>query len=123
MVPQWMNERSANDIGKIAGRAPRGRARLATSPSRPGRRTAIPIGTSPLVACFAATVVNVKKVTMRPTLETHEVGRCASAARGDAVAAPTPKMNSHRRIRSTRRRCPQQCGTRLAQWQFPRLVF
>jgi hypothetical protein len=21
MVPQWMNERSANDIGKIAGRA------------------------------------------------------------------------------------------------------
>jgi hypothetical protein len=48
-------------------------------------------------------------------LETHELGRCAPAARGDAVAAPTTKMNSRRRIRSPRRRCPQQCGSRLAQ--------
>jgi hypothetical protein len=68
MVPRCVRERSPNDIGKIAGRAPRGRARLATSPSRPGRRTAVPIGASPPVTCFAATVVSVKKVTMRPTL-------------------------------------------------------
>jgi hypothetical protein len=109
MVPQCVRERSTNDIGKIPGRE------AGDEPVATGPPTAIPVGTSPLVAGFAATVVNVKKVTMRPTLETHEVGRCASAARGDAVAAPTPKMNSRRRIRSPRRRCPQQCGSRLAQ--------
>ena len=115
MVPQCVSERSTNDSGKIAGR----------STARPRETGDEPVASEP-PDCHHEGNVAAGRLLRRhcrqreegddeADLETHELGRCASAARGDAVAAPTTKTNSRRRIRSPRRRCPQQCGSRLAQ--------